>query len=117
MNYQEKAHTFANYGEEPSYSFSCLAEEAGEVLGKLNKFVRKQKVLMSDAVLAASTPYTEIEAELQDGLVKELGDLQWHLAECCTVLGITLEELQEYNISKLQGRVERGTIDGAGDER
>lgn len=117
MNYQEKAYSTAAYCSNVEYPFTSLAEEAGEVLGKLNKYVRKHDVYIGDAVMAAMNPTQKCEVVLRDSVIKELGDLQWQLAACCTELGITLEELQEINLAKLQGRVARGTIEGSGDNR
>lgn len=115
--YQEKAYETAIYGSNVEYPFMSLAEEAGEVLGKINKYIRKHDVFAGDAVIAAARPFTHQEIALREDVIKELGDLQWQLAACCTELGITLEELQAHNLYKLHGRVERGTLDGAGDER
>ena len=117
MNYQEQAHTTALYGDNVEYPFMSLAEESGEVIGKLGKYIRKNDVGAGDAVLAAAVPFQPIEVELREDIIKELGDLQWQLAECCTVLGITLEELQRRNLMKIQGRVARGTVEGTGDDR
>lgn len=115
--YQELAYTTAAYGQNVEYPFMSLAEEAGEVLGKLNKYIRKHDVYAGDAVLAAATPNTDVECELRRGVIKELQDLYWNLAACCTELDITLEELGEGNLENLQGRVQRGTIIGEGDDR
>jgi NTP pyrophosphatase (non-canonical NTP hydrolase) len=117
QTYQQKAYATAIYGCNVEYPFCSLAEEAGEVLGHLNKYVRKNNVNMNDAVLAIVNPSLHNEFELRDKVVKELGDLQWQLAACCTEIGITLEELQKMNLAKLQGRVSRGTLNGAGDNR
>lgn len=117
MTYQEKAHTFAKYGD-ITYPFLSLGEEAGEVLGKIAKAVRKSGGSTPTEILTAvSEPTTEEEITLRNGIIKELGDLQWQLAACCTELKITLEDIQNVNIAKLEGRNLRGTIIGAGDER
>jgi NTP pyrophosphatase (non-canonical NTP hydrolase) len=117
QTYQEKAFATAIYGSNVEYPFMSLAEEAGEVLGKINKYIRKHDVYANDAVTAAVHPTQECEVVLREEVIKELGDLQWQLAACCTELGITLEELQEINLTKLQGRVSRDTLNGAGDSR
>ena len=44
----------------------------------------------------------------RDGLIKELGDIAWYLAETATALGISLEEVMERNIEKLQRRYPEG---------
>jgi NTP pyrophosphatase (non-canonical NTP hydrolase) len=41
----------------------------------------------------------------------------WYLSQLATELDLTLEEIAEYNIEKLYSRLERGTIQGDGDER
>ena len=115
--YQELAYETAIYGKRVEYPFTSLAEEAGEVLGKLNKFVRKHDVSMGVAVCSARQGHSPVDKELREGVIKELGDLQWQLAACCTELGITLEELQASNLSKLGGRAIRGTLEGSGDDR
>lgn len=117
MNYQEKAYTTATYGDNVEYPFMSLCEESGEVMGKLGKYVRKNNVSLGDVVIAASNPTQDIEHTLREDVIKELGDLQWQLAACCTELGITLEELQQHNLMKIQGRVNRGTLEGSGDDR
>ncbi len=120
MNYQEKAFTFAKYGD-ITYPFLALGEEAGEVLGKLAKAVRKSGGSTPTKILEviALTPFdaTTADVGLRDGLIKELGDVMWQLAACCTELGVTLEDIQNVNIAKLEGRNVRGTIVGEGDER
>ena len=115
MTYQEKAYTTAAYGQSIEYPFCSLPEEAGEVMGKLNKYMRKHNVFMNDAILAAAQPSTEVEHKLREDLIKELGDLRWNIAACCTELGITEEELEQANLGKLQTRVQNGTLDSAGD--
>ena len=117
QTYQEKAFATAIYGDNIEYPFMSLAEEAGEVLGKFNKYVRKHDVFMNDAVESACRPNCELEDALREDVIKELGDLQWQLAACCSELNITLEELQQWNLDKIAGRVERGTVDGSGDAR
>tara|TARA_R110002096_G_scaffold110795_3_gene241967 strand:+ start:3158 stop:3517 length:360 start_codon:yes stop_codon:yes gene_type:complete len=115
--YQKKAMTFAKYGD-ITYPFLALGEEAGEVLGKLAKAVRKsQGSTPSDILHAVNDPMTQEEITLRNGIIKELGDVQWQLAACCTEIGVTLEDIQNVNIAKLEGREVRGTIIGSGDER
>ena len=41
-------------------------------------------------------------------LKKELGDLMWFIAEHCTALGWTLEEVAQMNIDKLKARYPNG---------
>lgn len=39
---------------------------------------------------------------------KELGDLMWFIAEYCTAMGFSLDDIMEMNISKLQARFPDG---------
>ena len=73
-----------------------LVSESGEVAGKLKKIIR------GDAV--------DPEA-----FVSECSDVLWYLARICDNMGITMEQLADYNVNKLTKRKESGTIKGSGD--
>ena len=53
----------------------------------------------------------------RQGLNKELGDVLWHVAVIASELGFSLEEIADANLSKLASRMERGVIQGSGDDR
>lgn len=80
-----------------------LANEVGEVVGKVKKMFRDHGGVVS-------------EADLED-LTLELGDVLWYLSEICTRLGIRLEDVAERNVAKLADRAARGVIGGEGDHR
>ncbi|MBI3538309.1 MAG: nucleoside triphosphate pyrophosphohydrolase family protein [Chloroflexi bacterium] len=80
-----------------------LANEAGEVAGKVKKIFRDKGGVISD--------------EDRDALKQELGDVLWYFAQICTELNLTLEEVAEANLEKLFSRLERGQIRGSGDKR
>lgn len=80
-----------------------LTNEAGEVAGKVKKIFRDQGGIVTDEHRAA--------------LTLELGDVLWYLAELCTQLDISLEDVAAANIEKLRGRTARGTLSGDGDDR
>ena len=111
--YQEKAHDTASYpsgtiGKEAHavdyiYPVFGLAEEAGEVAGKFAKAVRDNEGV--------------IDEERKREIVKELGDVLWFVAECCTVLRVDMDTVAELNIKKLADRKARGVIHGSGDNR
>ena len=44
----------------------------------------------------------------REGLIKELGDIAWYLAETATALDVSLEEVLEQNIEKLRKRYPEG---------
>lgn len=80
-----------------------LANEAGEVAGKVKKIFRDQQGQISDAD--------------REALALELGDVLWYLSEICTRLGIRLEDVAARNIAKLADRESRGVLSGEGDLR
>ena len=85
------------------YPTMGLANEAGEVAGKVKKIFRDRN--------------GQITEEDRQSLKNELGDVLWYLTQICTELGLTLEEVAETNITKLSSRQERGKIGGDGDNR
>lgn len=119
--YQDEAHKFAQYGENAMYPLLGLAEECGEVAGKVAKFIRKNMGFAPATVSRNDYPsimdWNEKNEEFKKNLSKELGDVCWMVAELCTVYGLDLEEVMEENIAKLADRKERGVIVGEGDNR
>jgi len=105
-DYQTKARKTAKYppiGHPVVYPTLGLANEAGEVAGKVKKIFRDKAGVIGETERAA--------------LASELGDVLWYLAQVCTELGISLDEVAEKNIAKLYDRLERGRIGGDGDNR
>ena len=104
--YQQKSRKTAAYpaiGHRVVYPTLGLANEAGEVAGKVKKVFRDRG--------------GEITDETRRALQAELGDVLWYLSQVCTELGISLEEVAESNLAKLHDRLERGVIRGDGDNR
>ena len=105
-DYQEQARGTAEYpliGHAVIYPTLGLANEAGEVAGKIKKIFR------------------DMGGEIGDGdrraLASELGDVLWYLAQVATELGLSLDEIATSNIAKLLDRKSRGKIHGDGDNR
>lgn len=115
--YQKRAHSFASYGD-PSYPYFGLAEEAGEVCGKIAKFTRHNEGI-TPWLMAQSAPHARAEenAKFRNDLCKELGDCLWMIAEIATLNNLTIEGIMDSNIAKLTDRRDRGVIDGNGDNR
>jgi NTP pyrophosphatase (non-canonical NTP hydrolase) len=86
------------------YPALALAEEAGEVLGKLAKMVRKDG-------------HEQMPEEVRQQVKKELGDVLWDLSALAHECGFRLSEIAHDNLEKLAGRQERGTVVGEGDNR
>lgn len=80
-----------------------LANEAGEVAGKVKKLFRDKGGQIGEAD--------------REALKQELGDVLWYLAQIATELGLSLQEIAEANLDKLFSRLERGQIKGEGDNR
>lgn len=110
--YQSEAKQYAKYSM-AGYPFAALGEEAGEVLGKIAKFMRKHDESFDTSITTARC----INDVLKGDLVKELGDVMWQLSACANELGVSLEYIAQENLDKLGGRASRGTLIGEGDER
>lgn len=80
-----------------------LANEAGEVAGKVKKIFRDKGGIISD--------------DDREALKHELGDVLWYLTQICTELNLTLEEVAAANLEKLFSRQARGQLGGEGDAR
>lgn len=114
--YQVKAHDFASYGENPMYPALGLSEEAGEVCGKIAKFIRHNNGMTPQDAEKSSSPIMRDEvAKFRTALMSELSDVMWMVAEIATLNGLGLDEIMEYNIVKLTERRSKGLIDGSGD--
>lgn len=116
--YQKKAGEFASYCDNPMYPVLGLAAEAGEVCGKVAKFIRKNYGMSPfDTFRKFAHSKHEANAEFLDAIEKELGDVCWMVAALATELGLSLDRIMEKNIEKLADRKERGVIVGEGDDR
>jgi NTP pyrophosphatase (non-canonical NTP hydrolase) len=110
------AHDFSTYQRESRKTWNLvhtdhpivyptlgLVNEAGEVAGKIKKIFRDKG--------------GQIDEHDREALKYELGDVLWYLAQICTELDLSLEEVAAANLTKLFSRLERGTIRGEGDQR
>lgn len=86
-----------------TYPALGLANEAGEVAGKVKRVFRDGGGVVTN--------------EDREALTLELGDVLWYVAELCTHLGMRLEDVANTNIDKLADRTTRGVIHGEGDDR
>jgi hypothetical protein len=66
------------------------------VAGKLKKIIRGDEVR-------------------PEAFLSEVSDVLWYLTRICDNLGITLEQLADYNHAKLEARKATNTIKGDGD--
>lgn len=108
--YQHQAAETAIYPEAGTGSYNAvsyatlgLANEAGEVAGKLKKVWRDKGGVI-----------TEEEAT---AIAAELGDVLWYLAVVAKELRIDLGDIAQANVEKLRSRQARGVLGGSGDDR
>lgn len=103
--YQEDAVKTAIYNPKYSIVYPALglANEAGEVLGKIKKVLRDNDGNFND--------------EQKGKIADELGDVLWYIAATARDLDISLDDIAEGNIAKLKDRQERNVLGGSGDKR
>ena len=106
-DYQLEAIKTAKYPTDKALEYCVLGltSEAGEVAGKLKKYIRDD-----DTSLPLSN-------KRHDELVSELGDVLWYVAMIAKELNVSLNEVALNNISKLEDRQQRDVISGDGDNR
>lgn len=92
--YQVKASEFANY-RDPAYPFLGLAEETGEVVSLVSKWMRKHGKVEWDQPFDLAT---------RQRIAEELGDVLWMVAECATCIGYDLDVVADLNLGKLTAR-------------
>jgi NTP pyrophosphatase (non-canonical NTP hydrolase) len=82
-----------------------VTSEAGEIADKMKKYYRD-----------AGNGIADYE-DLKRGILVELGDVLWYLSQIASFLQVSLKDVAEYNIMKLEDRAQRGVINGSGDDR
>lgn len=107
-DYQRLARTTAIYPAERGVEYVALglASEAGEVAGKIKKQIRD-----------GANWTGEQREEHRRAILAELGDVLWYAAELASNYGVSLGEVAEANIAKLQSRQARNVLSGSGDTR
>lgn len=110
--YQEDAATTAIYprkGEAMGlvYTGLKLSGEAAEVGQLIGKAIRDTDFLQTG----------KLEPEVRQKIAEELGDVVWYVSEIASQINYYLSEVAQINLEKLQGRKERGTLQGSGDDR
>lgn len=83
------------------YCVLGLLSEAGEVAGKMKKYLR------------GDYGYED----MRGGVSSELGDVLWYAAILAKRLGFNLEDVAQSVLDKLERRQQTGTLRGDGDNR
>jgi NTP pyrophosphatase (non-canonical NTP hydrolase) len=103
-DYQKKAlETLLPSANNIPYVALGLTNEAGEVAGKIKKWIRDSD---GDA--------TKLDKE---AIADELGDTLWYATMLAQLLDIPMSGIAQRNIDKLNSRLERGKLTGSGDTR
>jgi len=101
--YQNRCSLTAIYSEDHAIIYPALglASEAGEVAGKVKKYLRDGTSFF----------------QLRDDVTAELGDVLWYVSALAYDLDIDLSEIANQNLIKLEDRMMRNKLSGSGDER
>lgn len=94
---------YPGIGDNFIYPALGLCGEAGEIAEKIKKIIRDDGGKVSD--------------EKREALKKELGDVLWYVAALCGELKLSMADVAQANIDKLQARKQKGTLQGSGDNR
>lgn len=112
ISYQIWTDTTAVYPEsncsterEFNYLQHGAAGETGETSGYWKKLIRAEVVSLD-----RGRALHELDVEHRVKLLAEMGDELWYLTRKCTAMGITLEELADLNVAKLEKRKAEGQL-------
>ena len=122
--YQRRTQDTAIYPDQGTfggavYAAMALNEEAGEVAGKVAKFIRKRDGWGELLAYGNGTDfYNEFyPEELVLAVSKELGDVLYQAARVAEEFGLSLSDVATENIERLADRKKRDVINGEGDDR
>jgi len=110
-DYQTAAIETAIYPEDMEilYPAMLVGAEAGEMQNKVQKLMRK-------GILTASV-HDILEDDEIEAIADEVGDILWGCAALLFDLNISMSHCAQRNLDKLKSRMERGVINGSGDDR
>jgi len=104
--YQKKSRETAIYPDKGNnfiYPVLGLVGEAGEVAEKIKKVLRDDEGIVGD--------------QKKEEVKKELGDVLWYLSQIATEFNLSLSEIAQTNLEKLESRKQRNKLGGSGDNR
>lgn len=102
-DYQDQASKTAIYKHEIIYPALGLANEAGEVLGKIKKVLRDND--------------GDFTPEKREEIGAEIGDVLWYISALARDMNLSLDAIAQQNLNKLNSRLSRGVLGGSGDNR
>lgn len=121
--YQDKAmSTCMPESDNLFYMLANLVGEVGEFASKAGKHMRKGNLHITtterdEQGKILHTQMWNITEDERHLLLSEIGDILWQTAGLAKVMGVTLEEVAEENLTKLASRKQRHVISGDGDMR
>lgn len=121
--YQKKAmSTCLPESDNLFYMLANLVGEVGEFASKAGKHMCKGKLHITtmqrdEEGKILHTQIWNISDEERKLMLSEIGDILWQTAGLAHVMGVSLEEVAEENLSKLASRKERHVIAGDGNKR
>lgn len=95
---------YPNIGKNYIYPSLGLANEVGELLGKIKKLERGDHEKISPM-------------EFREMIRAEAGDVLWYLSVLCEEFKIEMDDVAEHNIIKLDKRQRENKLKGDGDNR
>ena len=98
-----KTAIYPSLGSNYVYPTLGLVGESGEVAEKVKKVIRDKNGVFDQETLI--------------GLRKELGDVLWYVSNICSELNLSMEDIAQENLDKLEKRYLEGKIKGSGDNR
>ena len=106
--YQDRASmtaVYPNRGSTRGFIYTALgcAGEGGEIAEHAKKLLRDDDGVMSN--------------ERRNKVFAELGDALWYISQAAYELGVTLEDVAQYNLAKLARRQEQDLLHGEGSAR
>ena len=86
--------------EDLTWNALGLCAEAGEFGNRVKKlrYMAGNKVDTKQSIQSYLDEYGNHE------LADELGDVMWHVAQCCHILGVSMQDVMHHNIQKTQRR-------------
>ena len=100
--YQTATKKTAIYDKDVAITYLALGltSEAGEVAGKIKKWIRG-----------------DVDRVDSEDIAKELGDVLWYISQMASTFNLSLEDIAQSNVDKLASRMQRDQIKGDGDNR
>ncbi len=116
---------YSNIDVGNNYTFNDIfidITEVGKAAERLKKTIRdkaKDNPYIMERLAEAKAEFDAkcYNKEFVDKVKKELGGVMWYIAALARDIGLSLEEICDYNVKQLKSRQERNVLQGSGDDR